>query len=278
MGDFTRDELIEEVKSGLGRVNVGTDDITTPRYVRALNLAQTRIARKYNWSELQRFENQAVSAIRVPNRDYRIVLHPAAANVTAVINPKISLATFPKEILQVEIFYETRVTPLTKISIGQFRRIYKFHADSTTEDVRTGRPTVYTSYTFRDGTAGSGLKGMYMHFNLAPESDYNIRYIRVEWPTVFGSGGGDSGDKSDLYKKDDAIAFYALSRLLRQLGRPQDANGYFAEAEAMVADAMADDQHDADLVIKPRGLDDGTGARGNIANDPFVQSDHGDRW
>lgn len=278
MGELTRDQLIDEVKAGLGRMNVASDDISIQRYVIALNAAQTRIARKHNWSELVKYEVDLVGVVGLAARDYRLIIVPTGMNTTGALNPIITLPTLPKDILQMEIFYEGRVTPITKINVRQFRRIYRFHSDLTTEDVRTGRPIAYTTYAYHGAIVGTGLLGMFVHFSRAPTSNYTLRYIVTFWPKVFEPGAVDNLIKSDLRKKDDAIIYYTLSRLLRQLGRHTDANAYFAEAESMVSDSMADDQHDPDLVIRPRQLDDGTSARGDISDDPFVHSDHGDHW
>jgi hypothetical protein len=118
---------------------------------------------------------------------------------------------------------------------------------------------------------------MFIHFNLAPTSNYTLRYIRVDWPKVFEPGAGDSGVKSDLSQKDDAIVAFALSQLLSRLGRPTDASRLFAEASDMIKDAIADDQHDPDLLTRYRGIGDNTGPWRDISNDPFAHGP-GDRW
>ena len=151
MGTLPRSELVEELKGFFGN----RDDITDSRYIRWLNLAQTRIARIHGWEELE--EESSLS--------------------TTANSKTISIPSNTRKVRSVVLIDGTSSKKLTGYLYKEFDKHIPYP-----EALSTGRPTIYTHW-----------KGQLELWKI-PDAVYSVKMRRTFWPTAFTSSSDVASD------------------------------------------------------------------------------------
>jgi hypothetical protein len=230
MGDLTRDELVEEVTKNLGNRDLGN------RTIRHLNMAQTRIARKHRFSELNRLDSVAITPTGTPSVDK---LHTFEDTLVRSIHSLVRV-----------ISGETPVKLISKPS-RQWAQLV-----GVSEEYASGDPTHYNEWQ----------RGV-IEFWRVPNRPFSLlRKYRV-WPGVLSLPGGFS----DLEDKDDIIIAFATSSLFRSLGQDADAGTHFAIARTLLDEAIIQDQEKPDESHVYEGVTESGVGVGDYVIDPFVK-------
>ena len=236
MGDLTYAQLSTELNAALGNNRL---DLAA-RIPVALNIAQTRIARNFNWTELQDLQNGTLPFLSDPTQDKFM---PVPTNLRSV--------------------YSFRLVDLTN---GQAPRKLEYVQQNVWDEkipnaeyYTTGYPSHYTIWQDR--------------FELWKIPDiayaYEIRF--TTWPTPFT--GIDSLQTSDLRKKDDAIIALAASWMFQGLREMEEAGRWWTVYKDIINDATGLDTEKPAMDILPafeQGFGTGRGSLGpNYWQDPF---------
>jgi len=224
MGILTLSELESEIVAGLG--NRG--DISTSRIVNVLNLAQSRITRSYDFSEMATVGFALMGFTQDPASDKYLVPPP----LTKTIHSFLCLDT-----------------SAGLSSMGQSRKVTekpwrwfdrKFPAPEWNPP---GWPQYYKRW------------GNVIVMNPAPYLQFTAQLSYTTHATRFVLGNGDQ--TSDFDNKDDLLISYALAYFWKMLGRT-DRAAYFEELstkqleEAIERD---DTRPDIDVSLDERDLD-----------------------
>ena len=231
MGTLLRSELEEEV----GAFFANRTDVSQTRYLRWLNLAQTRIARLNNWEELENITTDTLSYTGNADNDKFY-----------------TLPTNTKEIMNVRLIDGDNSRKLNGYIYREFDKAIPYP-----QRYSTGRPSIYTRWQGR------------LEFWKIPDSAYSIELRTILWPTAFTSS---SDVVSDLDEKDDAIIMLAVSWGHLSLRNNDDASKYWRVYSRMINEIIGEDRErpDIDLVGFREGGDDLRS--GTPWADPFVQS------
>lgn len=236
MGDLTYAQLSTEVNAALGNNRL---DLAA-RIPVALNIAQTRIARAFNWTELQEIQDGNLTYLANPSTDKFLAV---PTNLRSV--------------------YSFRLIDLTN---GQAPRKLEYVQQNlwdekipNSEYFSAGYPSHYTIWKDR--------------FELwkIPDATYAYEIRYTVWPTPFT--GSDSLQVSTLDKKDDAIIALACSWLFSGLREMEEAARWFGIYKDIIKDSSDLDTEKPAMDILPgfeQGFGTGRGPLGpNYWQDPF---------
>lgn len=247
MGDLIKSALTDEIKAGLGRKNLTLDDITPAEYVRALNLAQSRLTRKHSWRPLLRylpFQTKVITG--VPNTDR--FLDPTPFLGGDVMDDVAALRVL-----------ENSGTYMRKLKRWPFR-----HYQQLIDNVLFTGTTF--AYVWPAKVAGN-LDSFILYY--VPHSNYQFDLQYYKKPTQFTTGADVASDfDAEL---DEALIAYGSYYLMRRTTRYEDANHFLADGDAIVDDAMASDIAEVDIAMLPEGISEGGAGISEYWRDPFVK-------
>lgn len=215
MGTLTQSELDSELLAAHGN----RDDFTEARRLIALNLAQVRIARIYDWNELQSVDTGTIGSAGVKSTD-KFELTPT--NIRRIYSFRI-------------------VDTASKTNSRKLRWVPQRQWDQNVPESEawdTDTPTIYTIWK-RSGAFN-------FEFWRIPDQEYDYEIRSVKWPTDFVSGGGAV---SDLDNKDDMIVALAASWLFLTAREMEQANTWWQVYKNMANDATNQDieEHEVDI-------------------------------
>lgn len=216
MGTLTLSQLQTEVLAAHG--NRG--DYSEDRRIVALNIAQTRIARAYDWNELWAIDTGTIGD---------------AADVT--------VDKFENTPTNIRRIYSFRIVDAaSKQNSRKLRFVHQKHWDEEipeTEAWATETPSIYTIWK-RSGNFVFELWQI-------PDTSYNYEIRSAKWPTNFVSTSPTA--TSDLDDKDDMIIALAASWLFLTGREMEEANRWWAVYKEMLNNAADQDieQNEIDL-------------------------------
>ena len=227
MGTLTLADLKDELRTALG----GRTD-QDARLARAINLAQVRAARLWDFDELRR--TYKATNFYNNNSDDRFLAFPA--NIRKVHS------------LVLEDGANSR--KLTYVPPRQWDKFL-----SSVETSRRGRPTHYTKWQDQ------------IEFYPIPDKQYTWRLRCTVWPADLSA----DTDKSDLDEKDDLIIALAASWIYLTLGDNDRAAYWYRVARSLFQEGMSEEGAQVDLEIKA-GDPVGAVTAAQYWSDPFVRS------
>lgn len=206
-GDLTRDQLVTEVCDVVGKSvsasSVSGSDLQTRVRV-YLNWAQQRIARFYNWRELQVIIESFTFASTVKRYPW----------VSGTNNMGL---TRPRDIGSILLLDDYNSRRLVRVARPNFEKKYP-------------RPENFANYRPR----------MYMVIGEAievfpiPDATYSTRIVYHQWPTPFTA----SSQTSDFSNKDQLLVVMTVMETYLALEEYSDAAIWFNKAMGMLTDAM----------------------------------------
>lgn len=211
MGTLTLTELEDEVRSALG----GRTDLDA-RLPRALNIAQTQIARSHDFFELS-FADPITFAFTNTSADNFI-------QYSVLTNPN------PRTIYSIRLIDDAMSRKLTQRTAQQMDDLVPDQ-----EYIARRRPHHYIRW--EDALEIWPL----------PDQQYTgvIRYRA--WPTALADGS----DLSNFKEKDDILVWLAVSWLFHSLGEYDQAKMFFGMADTHMTSAVREDFNAVDQEIKP---------------------------
>lgn len=236
MGDINLANLISEVRSYFA----GRGDLTDEVIITHLNLAQTFIARKHDWEELERIYDVNLTITATAEDDKFIAFPP---NLKEIFSFRLITGTGESR----------KLTYVRQRAFDKMVPEPEFYARN--------KPQIYT-----------------VHNNIAelwpiPDSAYRV-IIRIGLqPTKFSSS--DTGITSDLDEKDDILIYLACSTLYDKLGEYDRSNRFFGIANSRLDDAYSEQVSKPDLAIKPAFESLESNLAGKYWADPFIRGVRG---
>lgn len=250
MGDLTQANLIDEIKAGLGRKNVANDDIGTAEYVRALNLAQSRLTQLHNWRALDRLVSGTQVIVNNPSTDR--FFDPTPFIGTDTIED--ILAFRWQESLGGTNVYMRK---LIRWPMRQFNRVID-------QPLFSGTPWLYV------WPAQVTAKEDNLILWYVPNQNYNFEIRYTKKPALFTTGGTTAVSNFDA-ALDEALIDFGTAYLLQRTQRKDDAIAFTAMFEHVVEVAMAADIAQVDVAAMPRGISEDTGGISDYWRDPFIR-------
>ena len=239
MGTLNRGELRAEVNANLGNRTDSTPANITTRVNRLLDLAQTQIAREYDWKELQEF-------------DQAIITPTGTKTVDKYYNYSISnLREFHALIRKATASEESH--KLTQVPQRQWDRLV-----ARTDLLSTGEDAYFYC-----------LWKSRIEWFPVPTRQFTLDRRYTIWPAAFA----DDNETSDLDNKDDIIITCATHLAFQSLGMRDDAASFFGQYQNLIQRARVQDQKQPDLDQIPRGTTAGEVQNPLPWGDPFVK-----RW
>lgn len=234
MGTLNLTSLI----SGIQRNHANRDDLTDQIIVDKLNLVQERIARLWDWEELDQDEEVTIPITSVAKDDKTITL----------------VNTY-KEIYAVRLVTGTTVGRSRKLTyIG--KRSFDEMFPEPEFDARS-EPQFYTVWKEK------------LELYRVPEIADTLVVRGAKWPADFSSGTG--GAKSDFDRKDDILMYWTSSMIWDMLGEYERAKRFFGIAADMIDKAMDEQETKPDLEIKPTFEANRDVMLGKYWADPFIK-------
>lgn len=216
MGDLTLSQLETEIVAGLG--NRG--DITTARIVAVLNLAQSRISRSYDFSEMATVSFAQMSFTSNPALDKYMIPPPG----TKTIHSFVCLDT-----------------SAGMSSLGSSRKViekpwrwFDSHFPSP-EWIPPGWPTFYKRW----GNVIVMVPAPYLQFTA--QLSYTLH------PAKFVEGAGQQ--QSEFDNKDDLLISYALAYFFKTLGRTDRAAYFETLSKEQLDEAIDRDDTRPDIEV-----------------------------
>ena len=207
LGTLTRDEFVTEICDTCGKAEAASaiSGATLQTRVRTyLNWAQKRIARYYNFHELN-------------------VLYESAATVADVARYPLTTGTnnlgltTPKDISSIRLIDDQNSRTLVRWSQRKFDRYFPYPTNYT-----TARPNIYIRW------------GNYVELFKIPDDAYTL-YIRYpQWPTVFSTGS----QTSDFDNKDQLVITGGILETYLALEEYGDAEVWYARFLGQLRDAV----------------------------------------
>lgn len=229
MGELKLSELQAEVRANLG----GRADLDS-RLTRLLNLAQTRIARRRDFEEMQRGPTSlTLTYTGVPVDDKTKTLAQNTREVYAIVL-------------------------LDGVQSHRLKRRTQqwFNTHVPAPDVLATRaPLIYALW-------GSNITTWPV-----VDKQYDAELWWSAWPTPFSDS--NPNQLSDLKEKDDLLIALATHNAFQSLGKRDDAQQWFAIYSSMMRDALLEDAESPDLNLG--GDPDIDRITGNYWQDPFVR-------
>jgi len=213
MGSLTQDELKAEIRAALGNSTELDSRLTT-----ILNISQTRIARLYDWNELQEIDSGSLSYTGNASTD--------------------KFHTLPASLRKIHSFRLLKGT--SNISPQRLEFIQPAKWDSIIPDSEyytVGEPTAYTIWKNR------------AELWKIPDAAYAYEIRYSLWPTDFDSAIGTQ--KSTLDHKDDLLIMLSTSWAFATLREMEEANRWFAIFKDALQKATGQDITEFERDIKP---------------------------
>jgi len=233
MGTLNLTSLISQIK--LHHANRG--DLTDQIIIDKLNLVQERLARLWEWEELDTDEEVIITITSVP-KDDKII----------------TLANTYRDIYSVRLITGANTGRSRKLDYIAKRTFDKMFPEP--EFNARSEPTIYTVWKDK------------LELYRVPELADTIAVRGMKWPDAFSSGVGSA--KSNFDRKDDILIYWTVSMIWDHLGEYDRAKRFFGIASNMVDKAMDEQETKPDLEIKP-AFESG---RGNVVGkywaDPFI--------
>ncbi len=233
MGRLNLTALIAEVQ----RHHAGRSDLTDQIVIDKLNLVQERLARLWEWEELDTDEEVTITITSVP-KDDKII----------------TLVTDYRDIYSVRLITGAQTGRSRKLDYIP-KRTFDSMFPEPEFDARS-EPTLYTVWKKK------------LELYRVPEIADTIAVRGMKWATDFSSGAGSA--KSDFDRKDDILIYWTVSMVWDHLGEYERAKRFFGIASNMVDKAMDEQETKPDLEIKPAFEARRSNMVGKYWADPFV--------
>ena len=245
--------LVVEVKANLGN----RTDKTTANILDWLNLAQVRLGRIRNWSEL--FETASVFITPLgEGTAYKTTNQKPGAGSETITYANGGLKAM--ESIRVSFGGSDANGPfdrsymLSYLGRRQFRRLLP---NPESSHAMEGYPSVFTE------------EDEQLYLYKIPNKAYLLEIGYFSWPTNLA----DDTTASTFDGKDDILINLASSIGFHSLGMQDQGGQYYAIANALIADAEAEDGATPSHVITGKGTSSTSGnLTGEPWNDPFVSS------
>jgi len=250
MGDLTQANLIDEIKAGLGRKNVANDDVSSVEYVRALNLAQSRLTQLHNWRSLDRLVSGTQAVVSNPSLDKYF-------DPTAFIGGDLIEDILAFRWQESSGGTNTFMRKLIRWPMRQFNRVVD-------QPLFTGTPWLYV-WPAQVAGKEDNLILWYV-----PNQNYNFEIRYTKKPTLFTTGATTAVSNFEA-GLDEALIYFGTYYLLQRTQRKDDATHYIAMFNQRVEEAIASDVAQVDVAMQPRGISEDTGGISDYWRDPFVR-------
>ncbi len=233
MGTLNLATLITEIRA----FHAGRSDLTDEIIITTLNHVQERIARAWQWEEL--------------DVDEEVTLSIAG---TAKADKTVTLVNVYRDIYSVRLVTgDGQSRKLDYIGKRTFDKTFPEPEFDARND-----PQIYT--VWKDA----------LELYPVPSTADTLSVRGMKWPTVFSSG--DTGAKSDFDRKDDLLIYWAVSMLWDRLGEYERSKRFFGIANNMLDKAKDEQETKPDLEIKP-AFESGSGnLTGQYWLNPFIRS------
>ena len=232
MGTLNLTSLIAEVQ----RHHAGRSDLTDQIVVDKLNLVQERLARVWEWEELDEDEEVTITISSVAKDDKTISLVNTYRDIYSV-----RLVTGDGTSRKLDF--------IAKRTFDQMFPEPEFHARND--------PLIYTVWKTN------------LEVYPVPLSADTLAIRGIKWAADFSSGVG--GAKSDFDRKDDILIYWTVSMCWDHLGEYERAKRFFGIASNMIDKAKDEQDTKPDLEIKP-AFESGKGVGiGQYWFNPFIR-------
>jgi hypothetical protein len=229
--------LAGEVKAGLGNRSD-----TDGRIVTALNFSQERIARLYDFAEMNKTVTSTMTYTGDPQVDMFI--------------PMPDVAPFIREIFSVVLMDGTRAHKLRQIPTRTWDRVLGDPSALSGND----RPYFYTVWDYSSAKA---------EIYPLPTDTLPINWRISQWPTPLVN----PNDKSIFRFKDELIIEGALIYLMYSLGKEEDAQKHVKKLAGFMEEAVKADPREPDIDVQPSPNSEMQGDfQGAYWTNPFIKS------
>ncbi len=234
MGTLNLTSLIAEIQ----RHHANRSDLSDQIVIDKLNLVQERLARLWEWEELDDGEDVTITITSTAKDDKIITLTKTYRDIYSI-----RLVTGANTGRSRKLHYIPKRT---------FDLIYpepEFDARS--------EPTVYTVWQDK------------LELYRVPELADTLAVRGMKWAAAFSSGLG--GAKSDFDRKDDILIYWTVSMIWDHLGEYERASRFFGIANNMIDKAKDEQETKPDLEIKPAFETNRGNTLGSYWADPFIR-------
>ncbi len=233
MGTLNLATLITEIRA----FHAGRSDLTDEIIITQLNHVQERLARLWQWEELDQDEDILLGFAGLPKEDNVIALTNTYRDIYSI-----RLVTGDGQSHKLEY--------IAKRTFDEMFPEPEFHA--------RGNPSIYTVWKKK------------LEVYPVPVSADTLSVRGMKWATDFTST--DTAAKSTFDRKDDILIYWACSLLWDRLGEYERAKRFFGVANQMIDQAKDEQESKPDRVIKP-AFETGRGTLpANYWLDPFIKS------
>lgn len=242
MGALTLADFQEEILAGLGN-RTESQSVTLARIVRALNLAQSRVNRAYDFSEMAQVAFAQMNFTGDTRVDKFLVPPPRTKTIHSFVLLDTSSGTS---------------------SMGQSRKVIEkpwrwfdrqFPAP---EWLAPGYPNIYSRW------------GNILVMAPAPFLQFTAQLRYTQTPLDFTTA--ETTQSSQYDGKDDILLNYSLAYFFKSLGRADRANYFEALAKEQLDEAIERDDLRPDMEVS-RGATDALGTgQGEYWANPFIRS------
>jgi hypothetical protein len=216
MGSLTLTQLQTELNSA----HASRTDFTEARRIVALNLAQTRIARLYDWNELQALDTGTIGDAASPATDK---FEAVPSNIRRMYSFRI-----------VDTASKSNSRKLTWVPQRQWDQNVP-----ETEAWVTDTPVMYTIWK---------RTTLQFEFWKIPDQSYNYEIRSAKWPTDFATASPNA--TSDLDNKDDMIIALAASWGFLTFREMDEADKWWKIYRNMANDALGQDIEEYEIDIR----------------------------
>ena len=245
--------LVAEVKANLGN----RTDKTTANILEWLNLAQVRLGRIRTWSELFETASTFITPL-TEGTTYKTTNQKPGTGSETITYANGGLKAM--ESIRMSFGASDANGPfdrsymLSYLGRRQFRRLLPNPESSL---AMQGYPSVFTE------------EDEQLYLYKIPNKAYLLEIGYLSWP----SNLADDATTSTFDGKDDILINLASSIGFHSLGMREQGGQYYAIANALIADAEAEDGATPSHVITGKGTSSTSGNFiGEPSNDPFVNS------
>ncbi len=233
MGTLNLATLITEIRA----FHAGRSDLTDEVIITQLNHVQERLARLWQWEELDRGEDITLSIA-------------GTAKTDKIVTPTITYRDIYSVRLVTGDGQSQKLEYIAKRTFDQMFPEPEFHA--------RGSPSIYTIWQDK------------LELYPVPVAANTLTIRGMKWATALSSG--DTAAKSNFDRKDDILIYWACSLLWDRLGEYERAKRFFGVANQMIDQAKDEQESKPDRVIKP-AFEAGRGTLpANYWFDPFIKS------
>lgn len=218
MGDLTLAQFQTELLAGLG--NRTTDAISADRVTIAVNLAQRRIARSYDFSEMAQVSFAQMNFTQVPALDKYLVPPPLTKSIHSFVLLDTSAGS-------------SSLGQSKKVTERPWRLFDRRYP--APEWLPPGWPSEYCRW------------GNIIVMAPAPILQFTAQLRWTSYPTPFVTA--NSSQVSDFENKDDVIVCYALAYEFKLLGRADRASYFEGLAKEQLDEAIEKDDNRPDMEV-----------------------------